>query len=260
MAKFLNLLRLRSFSTAADSAVEVSATSDTEPRLKIDAGGKHTWGSGSSAGDTNLYRSAADTLKTDDVFIAAGGLTVKTIEIDPAGATTGNALVFDGTKFAPGAGGGGGGASVTVSDNAPGAPSEGDLWFESDTGQTFVYYDSYWVEIGGGAGGAPIVTSTTLTGNSAVTVFGFVKTSSRSGELIVQVTQGSKYTVSKLLLIHDGTTPTLAEYGVIELGSSRIPLTLSTTISGSNVLVQATVTDAATTNAVVKVTSTLLPV
>lgn len=259
MAKLLNLLKLRSFSTAADSAVEVSVSTDSQPRLRIDAGGKHTWSNGSDAGDTTLYRSAADTLKTDDAFVAAGGLTVKTIEIDPAGATLGNALVYNGTKFAPSAAGGGG-SSVSVSDNAPSSPSEGDLWFESDTGQMYVYYDSYWVEIGGGSGSAPVVTSTTLSTNSATTVSGFVKTSSRSGEFLIQVTQGSKYTVSKILLIHDDTTPTLTEYGVIELGASRIPLTLSAVISGSNVLVQATVTDAATTNAVVKVTSTLLQV
>ena len=45
----------------------------------------------------------------------------------------------------------GGGSSVTVSDDPPSSPSEGDLWYESDTGKTFVYYDSGWVEIGGAA-------------------------------------------------------------------------------------------------------------
>lgn len=38
-----------------------------------------------------------------------------------------------------------GGASVTVSDTAPLGPATGDLWYESDTGQTFVYYNSGWV-------------------------------------------------------------------------------------------------------------------
>src|SRR6056300_1030058 len=47
------------------------------------------------------------------------------------------------------AGGGGGGASVTVSDTAPSSPSEGDLWFESDTGDILVYYGSAWVDVGG---------------------------------------------------------------------------------------------------------------
>jgi hypothetical protein len=46
-------------------------------------------------------------------------------------------------------GGGGGGASVTVSDTAPSSPSEGDLWFESDTGDILVYYGSAWVDVGG---------------------------------------------------------------------------------------------------------------
>ena len=47
----------------------------------------------------------------------------------------------------------GGGASLTVQDGAPSSPSAGDLWFESDTGKTIVYYDdgvgaAQWVEIG----------------------------------------------------------------------------------------------------------------
>jgi hypothetical protein len=46
--------------------------------------------------------------------------------------------------------GSGGGASV--SDTAPASPVAGQIWFESDTGQTFVYYSdgtsSQWVEIG----------------------------------------------------------------------------------------------------------------
>jgi|TARA_B100001964_G_scaffold242589_1_gene317844 hypothetical protein len=47
----------------------------------------------------------------------------------------------------------GGGASVTVSDTAPSSPDSGDLWYESDTGNTIVYYDdgvgdAQWVELG----------------------------------------------------------------------------------------------------------------
>jgi hypothetical protein len=26
------------------------------------------------------------------------------------------------------------------------------MWFDSNTGQTFVYYNSYWLEIGAGSG------------------------------------------------------------------------------------------------------------
>ena len=49
----------------------------------------------------------------------------------------------DGTNFTDlGAGG------ATVSDTAPTSPVAGQVWFESDTASTYVYYDSHWVEIG----------------------------------------------------------------------------------------------------------------
>jgi len=37
---------------------------------------------------------------------------------------------------------------MNVSATAPSSPNAGDLWFNSETGQTFIYYDSFWVEIG----------------------------------------------------------------------------------------------------------------
>ena len=38
-----------------------------------------------------------------------------------------------------------GGSGVTVSDSAPGSPSEGDLWWKSNDGNLYIYYDGYWV-------------------------------------------------------------------------------------------------------------------
>jgi hypothetical protein len=39
-----------------------------------------------------------------------------------------------------------GAGSLEVSPTPPESPSEGDIWYNSSTGQTFVYYDSFWVE------------------------------------------------------------------------------------------------------------------
>ena len=41
-----------------------------------------------------------------------------------------------------------GGGSITVGDTPPTtpAPVEGDLWYNSTDGSTYVYYDSFWVE------------------------------------------------------------------------------------------------------------------
>jgi hypothetical protein len=104
------------------------------------------------------------------------------------------------------------------------------------------------------------ITNTSVSSNSIVTVDSSSASTYRSAEYIVQVTQGSKYTVSKLIMIHDGTTAHITEYALIELGASRIPLTLACNLSGGNILLQATITDAASTNATVRVIKTLIVV
>ena len=45
-----------------------------------------------------------------------------------------------------------GASSIEISTTPPASPSSGDLWFESDTGKQFIYYDSFWVEISGADG------------------------------------------------------------------------------------------------------------
>jgi len=40
------------------------------------------------------------------------------------------------------------GLSLEISDTAPSTPVAGDMWYESDTGRTFTYYDGAWVELG----------------------------------------------------------------------------------------------------------------
>jgi hypothetical protein len=42
---------------------------------------------------------------------------------------------------------------MAVSDTAPGSPSSGNLWFKSDTGAMYVYYDSFWIEVGSPSSG-----------------------------------------------------------------------------------------------------------
>lgn len=56
-----------------DNAYRAAKTADTNARLLVRADGFHNWGPGNAAQDTNLYRSAANNLKTDDNFEVAGG-------------------------------------------------------------------------------------------------------------------------------------------------------------------------------------------
>jgi hypothetical protein len=44
----------------------------------------------------------------------------------------------------------GAGAPLTSSATAPVSPSAGEIWFDTNTGATYIYYNSAWVELGGG--------------------------------------------------------------------------------------------------------------
>ena len=148
--KFTVPVTIKNLSTAGSDGLTVFLDQESFARLKVEAGGRITWGAGSGAGDTNLYRDSANVLKTDDTFKAAG-LYVSGTQIDPTGATAGDALVFNGTKFVSasvaGGGGGGGDATLTVSDTPPAGAGEGELWFNSTDLEIYIYYSNAWVQL-----------------------------------------------------------------------------------------------------------------
>ena len=100
MPAFLDKIKARKFTSASSSAVEVGVTAEDEPRLKVDAGGKLIFGGGAAVGDTTLYRSAADTLKTDDVFQALAGVVTLATAGAPTTALSNGALAVDTTNDA----------------------------------------------------------------------------------------------------------------------------------------------------------------
>ena len=145
--------------SASSEALRTKVAGDSNARMSMDAGGKITWGAGSASGDVTLYRSAANTLKTDDTLVATTGIVTLATDGAPSTALANGALAVDTTNdvfYFRSSGAwqevSGGGASLTVSDTPPAAPEAGNLWFESDTGNTLVYYTdantSQWVEVG----------------------------------------------------------------------------------------------------------------
>jgi hypothetical protein len=66
---------------------------------------------------------------------------------------TNSVLSYNGTAWVPTASSGGG---ATISTTAPASPTAGQIWFDSDTAKTYVYYDSYWVEVGNVGGTASV--------------------------------------------------------------------------------------------------------
>ena len=63
--------------SATDVIYQAKFGSEAQSRFQFDMAGKMVWGSGTALGDTNLYRSAADVLKTDDSFDAAGSVIAR---------------------------------------------------------------------------------------------------------------------------------------------------------------------------------------
>ena len=57
-------------------ALAINVTGDSQKRIIVNGDGKLEWGDGSSAVDSNLYRLAANTLKTDDSLTVSANLEV----------------------------------------------------------------------------------------------------------------------------------------------------------------------------------------
>jgi hypothetical protein len=106
-------------------------------------------GVGSLSYDINF--TAGDVgIGTDDVSTAVGSNNTAVLA---AGIVTAYKFYGDGSALTGISGGGG--ASVTVSESAPGSPSNGDLWWDSDVGELYIYYtdgnSNQWVETSGGS-------------------------------------------------------------------------------------------------------------
>lgn len=99
MTRFVGTpLRGVQFSSPSDEAFSARVDADTHSRVRIDAGGRLTWSSGSASGDTNLYRISANTLYTDDVFQAALGLVTTTTDGTPVSVLPDGAIAIDTTN------------------------------------------------------------------------------------------------------------------------------------------------------------------
>lgn len=154
--------------------------------------------------------------------VVSDGLFVSSVEIDTSGAANDQALVFDGTKFSPADVAGG----VEVSDAAPSAPEEGDIWFDSTTGSTFVYYDSFWVETGPSGAVGPVQTNIPQSTNTTLI-------SSDAGKH-VNISANATINSSTAFSVGDVVTIYNSSAGNITITATGITLRLAGTASTGN--------------------------
>jgi hypothetical protein len=93
--------------------------------------------------------------------------------LDVSGAATASSFVKTGgaaNQFLKADGSVSEAGSAEVSATPPSSPTEGDLWYNSETGQSFIYYDSFWVEnVSGIAGPQGPTGATGPTGSTGAT-------------------------------------------------------------------------------------------
>jgi collagen type VII alpha len=101
----------------------------------------------------------------------------------------------------------------------------------------------------GASGGT--TSTTTITANTATAVDTFTLSALNAGEYLITIKQGTKRRTSKLVITSDGTTIDSTEFSVIVMGTAIAGVAVTTGVTGANGYVYVTVTDAATTNAIV---------
>jgi hypothetical protein len=105
-----------------------------------------------------------------------GTLTVNAVSANGSLGSAGQVLHSNGsTVYWDADDGGGGGGNYTASNTAPGSPSAGDEWFETDTGVLYTYVTdgdgSQWVELGPYNSLAPVLQGN-LDGGAPDSVYG----------------------------------------------------------------------------------------
>lgn len=165
MPQFLSSITIAPFSSASSQALAVNVSGDTNPRLKLDAGGRLTWGTGSSSGDVYLERSASSELTVTGKLSVSDAFKVRTVEIDPSSPSLNQVLQYNGTKF----------VSATIAGlSTPALDDLTDVTITSaEEFQSLQYNGTAWVN-----NYAPVVTyvrnaeATTLTTGTVVYLFG----------------------------------------------------------------------------------------
>jgi len=109
--------------------------------------------------------------------------------------------------------------------------------------------ETNWVALGGGGGGLTEQTATlTTTSQTAIATYGI--TDYLAMELTVVASRSTDRTITKLLIVHNGTTASATQYG--EVNTSTALAAYDVDISGGNVRLLATSSSATSTDFTVK--------
>jgi hypothetical protein len=105
----------------------------------------------------------------------------------------------------------------------------------------------------------PIETKTaTVSANTATTVDTTALSAFTSIEYMVSLKQGTKVRTSKVIVQNNGTVVDMTEFAITETGGVISGVVISAAVSGTDGVLQATITDATSTNVAVKLSKVKL--
>jgi len=167
-------------------------------------------------------------------------------------------------------------SATTVSNTAPSSPLEGDLWYDSDDADLYIYYNGAFVAVvptpantsTSSASFAaanstltftradastfdvtldklPTTSTTTVSSTSQVAVDSFSISTFSAAQYIVEATNGSDKHFTMVNVTQDGTDVYLTEYGTIITNTSL--MTLDADINSGNLRLLATPTNSSGT-------------
>ena len=100
--------------------------------------------------------------------------------------------------------------------------------------------------------------TTSITSNSATTIDTNALSGFTTVKYIISIKQGSKIRSSEVIAQTDGTSVDYAEFGVIETGGPINGILVAVSVSSTNCILRITISDAASTNATVKIQKVLI--
>jgi len=247
--------------TGSRSALGVSGTGSTNPTFYAKATASQTsnlteWQD--SSGNAQAFVRHDGFINTNSsIRIAGDNLSVYRFQGVSDGNYTmnfpgsGNIQLFSATDSL------GGGSKVLGISNATTVPSS------NPTGGGILYVNSGSLVYRGAGGAITTIArsgneSSTISANTATTVDTVSLSLFTTIEYTLSIKQGSKVRSSKVLVHTDGTSVDSTEYGIIEMGGGITGIIVAASVSSTDSILQVTITDAATTNATVKLIKTML--
>ena len=110
----------------------------------------------------------------------------------------------------------------------------------------------------GSGGGGSTTTTFTLSSNTITTADTVALSGFTTIEYTLSIKQGTKVRSSKVYVQNNGSFVDYTEYAAMSTGGTMTGITITPALSSTNMIFQVTITDAATTNATVKFTKTVI--